>query len=41
MRKIYILIVFILGLMLTSCSKGGGGAIDPPTCEEGGTEVTP
>ena len=39
MRYIYILIVFVLGLLLTSCSAGGGGAYDPPVCEEGGEEV--
>lgn len=40
MRNILIAILFGLGLMLTSCSKGGGDN-PQPTCEEGGTEVNP
>ena len=37
MKNILIIILFATGIILTSCSKN-----DPqPTCEEGGTEVTP
>ena len=38
MRNILLILLFATGLLLTSCGKSG----DPqPTCEEGGTEVTP
>jgi major membrane immunogen (membrane-anchored lipoprotein) len=38
MKNILLIILFATGLLLTSCGKSG----DPqPTCEEGGTEVTP
>jgi hypothetical protein len=38
MRNILLIILFATGLLLSSCGKSG----DPqPTCEEGGTEVTP
>ena len=43
MRNILLIILFATGLLLTSCSSSGiGGSDNPqPTCEEGGTEVTP
>ena len=40
MRNILFIILFALGLVLTSCSKGGGSN-PQPLCEEGGVEVTP
>tara|TARA_B110000467_G_C18012305_1_gene311181 strand:- start:152 stop:274 length:123 start_codon:yes stop_codon:yes gene_type:complete len=40
MRNILLILVFATGLLLSSCSKGGGGN-PQPLCEEGGTEVTP
>ena len=39
MKNILIIILFSTGLLLTSCSKGGGSNPEP-TCKEGGTEVT-
>jgi len=39
MRDILFIILFALGLVLTSCSKGGGSN-PQPLCEEGGEEVT-
>ena len=36
MRNILLIILFALGLILTSCGKSG----DPqPTCEKGGIEI--
>ena len=40
MRNILFIILFATGLLLTSCSKGGSDN-PQPTCDEGGTEVTP
>ena len=38
MRNILVILLFASAVLLSSCSKSG----DPqPTCEEGGTEVTP
>ena len=38
MKNILLILLFATGLLLSSCGKSG----DPqPTCEEGGTEVTP
>jgi len=37
MKNIFILLLFIGALMLTSCGKSS----PQPTCEEGGVEVTP
>ena len=38
MKNILLILLFATGFFLTSCSKSD----DPqPTCEEGGTEVTP
>ena len=39
MRNILIIILFSTGLLLTSCSKGGGS--NPQPCEQDGEEVTP
>jgi len=39
MRNIFILFLFIGGLMLTSCGKSSPKP--EPACEEGGQEVTP
>ena len=40
MRNIIFIILFALGLVLTSCSKGGGSN-PQPLCEQDGEEVTP
>ena len=37
MRNILLILLFATGLLLTSCEKSN----PEPTCEEGGTEVTP
>ena len=37
MRNLLLILLFATGLILTSCSKSN----PQPTCEEGGTEVTP
>ena len=37
MKNILLILVFATGLLLSSCSKSS----PQPTCEEGGTEVTP
>ena len=37
MKNILLIILFTIGLLFTSCSKSS----PQPTCEEGGTEVTP
>ena len=37
MKNILLTILFVTGLLLTSCSKSS----PQPTCEEDGTEVTP
>ena len=38
MKKILITILFSIGVLLMSCEKDNP---EPPTCEEGGQEVTP
>ena len=37
MRHILAILLFVTGLLLTSCGKSSP---KPTTCEEGGTEVT-
>ena len=37
MKNIFLIILFVIGILLTSCEKSN----PQPTCEEGGTEVTP
>ena len=41
MRNILFIILFATGLLLTSCSSGGGDNPQPVTCEQDGEEVTP
>ena len=41
MKNVLIAIIFGLGLVLTSCSKGGRSNPQPLQCEQGGEEVTP
>ena len=38
MKNIFLILLFTTGLLLSFCGKSGDLQ---PTCEEGGTEVTP